>query len=117
MNKTKYKDGYHRSLEAAGATVIAYKTFGSYQGDWLALVEYNGQRGWVHDYYGSCSGCDAFEASFGWDKPETQESLAEFARDYLADLKSNEQIVDIASKHSAYSVEDEAMLKWVKSHL
>lgn len=27
------------------------------------------------------------------------------------------RFVDIASKHSAYSVEDEAMLKWVKSHL
>lgn len=29
-------------LEIAGAEVLAYETFGSYQGDWLAKVNYNG---------------------------------------------------------------------------
>lgn len=58
---------YDVAMKAAGAKVIEYKQFGSYQGDWWALVEFKGHRGWVHASYGSCSGCDAFEAEMGWD--------------------------------------------------
>lgn len=61
---------YDRAMEAAGAKVLEFKQFGSYQGDWWAFVEFNGQRGWVHAAYGSCSGCDAFEAEMGWDSHE-----------------------------------------------
>ena len=57
---------YQEALEAAGATVHAFEFFGSYQGDWWAKVTYNGETGWVHGSYGSCSGCDAFEAEFGF---------------------------------------------------
>jgi hypothetical protein len=59
--------GYKETMQAAGAKVIAYKTFGDYQGTWLAKVEWNGQIGWVEGFYGSCSGCDAFEAEFGYE--------------------------------------------------
>ena len=38
---------YKNALKAAGAKVIEFKYFGSYQGDWVALVEYKGERGWV----------------------------------------------------------------------
>jgi len=31
---------YKESLEAAGAEVLAFESFGSYQGDWVALVWY-----------------------------------------------------------------------------
>lgn len=95
--------GYLEAMEAAGATVHEFKEFGSYQGTWLALVTYNGNTGWIEDSYGSCSGCDAFEAEgFGyeepvigktnWDRdtPYTQadvdayrEKLAAFGRGYL----------------------------------
>jgi len=62
--------GYSESLEAAGAKVIAYEQFGSYQGDWGAYVELNGNKYIITGSYGSCSGCDAFEAEFGYtDKP------------------------------------------------
>jgi hypothetical protein len=61
--------GYKAALEAAGCKVIEFKTFGSYQGEWLALVEYKGERGIIEGYYGSCSHCDAFEAAFGHDDP------------------------------------------------
>lgn len=64
--------GYSEALEAAGAKVIEYKEFGSYQGDWLAFVEYNGEKGIVEGSYGSCSGCDAFEAEFGWTNGPTE---------------------------------------------
>jgi len=56
--------GYRTAMEAAGATVLAYESFGSYQGDWFALVVYGGKTFWVHGSYGSCSGCDAFCAEF-----------------------------------------------------
>jgi hypothetical protein len=48
--------GYKECLELAGATVIDYEEFGSYQGDWLAYVEYKGKKGFIKDYYGSCTG-------------------------------------------------------------
>lgn len=65
---------YKEALEAAGAEVHQYKDFGSYQGDWFALVTYKGERGWVSGSYGSCSGCDAFEGEFTYsDYPECEE--------------------------------------------
>ncbi len=63
--------GYQSCLEKAGAKVFDFKEFGSYQGDWLAFVEYNGEKGIVKGSYGSCSGCDAFQAEFDYfNKPE-----------------------------------------------
>ena len=56
---------YEEAMKSAGANILAFKEFGSYQGDWFALVEYQGKRGFIHGSYGSCSGCDAFEAEFG----------------------------------------------------
>ena len=59
---------YEGALIAAGATVRECKWFGSYQGIWMADVTLpDGRSGLIRDYYGSCSGCDAFEAEFGYD--------------------------------------------------
>ena len=77
---------YHESLVAAGAVVLEFEEFGSYQGDWLAVVDYNGERGLVWGSYGSCDHCDAFEGEFGWDAadaPDYLERLAEFGKTYL----------------------------------
>ena len=52
---------YQEALEAAGAQVLAFAEFDSYQGDWLARLP----GGYVSGSYGSCSGCDAFEGEFG----------------------------------------------------
>jgi hypothetical protein len=30
--------GYQRALEAAGADIIEFQEFGSYQGDWFAVL-------------------------------------------------------------------------------
>jgi hypothetical protein len=66
---------YSQALEAAGAKVIEYEEFGSYQGTWMALVELNGERVIIEGSYGSCSGCDAYEAEFGYSsgKPSIEE--------------------------------------------
>jgi len=77
---------YHESLVAAGAVVLEFEEFGSYQGDWLAVVDYNGKRGLVWGSYGSCDHCDAFEAEFDWDAdgaPDYSERLAAFGKSYL----------------------------------
>lgn len=77
---------YQSALEAAGAEVLDFDQFGSYQGDWLALVRVDGVLGVAEGSYGSCSGCDAFEGEFGWndeDSDDYQERLADFGRGYL----------------------------------
>lgn len=56
---------YEEALQAAGAEVLEFEQFGSYQGDWWAKVRYKDELGWVQGSYGSCSGCDAFESEFG----------------------------------------------------
>ncbi len=56
--------GYQEALEANGVIVKEYKLFGDYQGTWIALLE-DGR--FVEGSYGSCSGCDSFEAEFGWE--------------------------------------------------
>ena len=88
---------YQQSLEAAGARVLAFQEFGDWQGSWVALVEYQGQRGWVQGAFGSCDYCDSFQAEFDWDSDfacqDVQERLAQFGRDYLDDLQSTEQIL------------------------
>jgi len=65
--------GYYEALEAAGAEVLAFEQFGSYQGDWWAKVNYNGRQFWIHGTYGSCSGCDSFEAEFGWSEDQCED--------------------------------------------
>lgn len=105
---------YQQALEAAGATVLAFESFGSYQGDWYAKVVYQGEIGWIGGNYGSCSGCDAFQAEFGWDedycedhefavrdaegcpacaaaKAKYQQRLAAFGRTYLDGIYPQEK--------------------------
>jgi len=62
--------GYELALEKAGANVLAFKEFGSYQGTWLAFVIYNGERGIVEGSYGSCSSCDSYQATFDYSESE-----------------------------------------------
>jgi hypothetical protein len=57
--------GYSYALRTAGADVVDFKTIGSYQGTWGAIVDFQGQRSLVTGYFGSCSVCDAYESQFG----------------------------------------------------
>ena len=59
--------GYARALEAAGFTVHEYKSFGCYQGTWVAIVSKDdGPREVVRDHFGSCTLCDAFQSDMGF---------------------------------------------------
>lgn len=110
--------GYESALAAAGVTVLAYEQFGSYQGDWWAHIEFpNKERYFVTGSYGSCSGCDAFEAEFGWktseEDPDYLHKLRDFGRDYLLDCMTFEQAVSKAGENSAWDTDADAMVEWV----
>lgn len=130
---------YQEALEAAGAEIHQFEHFGSYQGDWYALVTYKGQKGWIAGSYGSCSGCDAFEAEFGWtegsceehrwdsraqngcsacgeEKSKYRERLADFGRSYLDDLLTQEEAEKQASKYIEWDSDAPAMLEFLKAH-
>lgn len=132
---------YELAMEEAGAVIHAFESFGSYQGDWYALVTWNGETGWINGSFGSCSGCDAFEGEFGWgadgddegcpehrykkqlDCPScTQRSeayrnhLAEFGRNYLETMLTQEQVEAYAAKSAAWSLEDKQALDWLVAH-
>lgn len=113
------KNPYHECLEIAGARVLAFESFGSYQGDWWAKVVYGGKTFFVTDYYGSCSGCDAFEAEFEWGGA-TREDYAAFGRQYLVDdgkmrFFDDNAAIERASENGWDATSDE-MVEWVKAH-
>lgn len=103
--------GYREALEAAGATVLEFEEFGSYQGDWLALVEFKGQCGFVKGAYGSCSGCDAFEDEIGYGGTV---NLAEFGARYLEEIITDEQIGQIFMERATWSLEDKQLVEWAR---
>lgn len=63
--ETFYCNDYAEAMALSGAKILNYEQFGSYQGEWLAAVEYEGRKFFVAGSYGSCSGCDALEAEVG----------------------------------------------------
>ena len=70
--------------EARGQRVLWFRRFGSYQGDWLLLSRDDDLYYVYKDSYGSCSGCDAIEAEFGYDRglepgdPKVQKFIAAY---------------------------------------
>ncbi len=119
-------ESYDGALTKAGAVVHNSKTFGSYQGMWVAEVTLpDGRKGLIQDYYGSCSGCDAFEAEFAYDSHQSEkhpgmeddancaeciarsEKLAEFGRGYFANLKSADELGTELAGESHWSYYDE----------
>ena len=122
--------GYKEALEAAGANVLAYEEFGSYQGDWLAKVSYQGETFWLRDYYGSCTGCDAFEADIGmitdddgnyiWedDHPKRVAAIAAFGARYLEPQErlTFDQVMEKAAENVGWDDDAGKMVQFVKDH-
>ena len=133
--------GYKEALEAAGAKVHAFEEFGSYQGDWWAKVTYQDNTGWIRGSYGSCSGCDAFEAEFGWrdrgrceehewdsdeerknceacevKKKEFDIRFSKFGAEYLDGIKTQENAEAVASENLDWDCDAEKMVKFIKDN-
>ena len=107
---------YGEALESAGAYIHAIKYFGTYQGDIWAKVTYKEKTGWVRLSYGSCSGCDAFEAEFGWDEDIAQERLAAFGKDYLDEILTQEEAEKKASEDISWDLDAEKALDFIKKN-
>lgn len=131
--------GYSESLQAAGAEVLLEQHFGSYQGDWFALVNYNGEKQWVHGSYGSCSGCDAFLAEFDFDGDDNgceehryekqdecigckekssdyQRRLAIFGKSYLNNTLTQAEAEKLAAENWDWDSEAQEMLDFLKAN-
>jgi len=82
---------YTLVAEARGQTVLFFRRFGDYQGEWLLFAKDNSQYYIYRDSYGSCSGCDPLEAAnfdYDWESsapgnysandPKVQEFIADY---------------------------------------
>jgi hypothetical protein len=131
---------YKQCLEIAGAEVLNFNKFGSYQGDWWALVNYKGNKGWIHGCYGSCSRCDSFEAEFDCDSHEHENGdyiyccdidelsddcpqcrdiknrLIAFGESYLNDILTQEQAVKMASENLDWDMDAQEMVDFIKDN-
>lgn len=129
---------YREALEATGATVHAFDEFGSYQGDWWAKVTHEGSTFWVNGSFGSCSGCDAFEAEFGYNSYEECEDhynakdnctactlakaaykakLAEFGKGYLVSgHMTQDEALDSAKRNSDWDGEATKMVEFITAN-
>jgi hypothetical protein len=105
--------GYREALEAAGAKVLDYKAFGDYQGTWIAITD----KGVIVGSYGSCSGCDAFEAEFGYSyeegSPTHQQRLAKFGQSYLDTPVDLDKMLADAQANVEWD-DNAALIHWIK---
>lgn len=109
---------YQHCLEAAGATVHSAKYVGSYQGTLAADVTYNGRRGWVLIFYGSCSHCDGLQAllsKFDWDYDIPEKEYASFGRNYLENnFYSTEDLIKYYERDSDWDADSSQMVEYLK---
>jgi hypothetical protein len=56
---------YENLIESQGVKILVEESDSDYQGDSLLLVEGDGGYGLLVFGWGSCSGCDAYEAAYG----------------------------------------------------
>lgn len=99
--------------QVPGVEVVYAEYFGSYQGEFLCKIKKDGQELYISDGYGSCSGCDAFQAEFGWgtyyddsgDGPSLEERLEhererarKFAFSYIESALPKEQMIALLKK-------------------
>lgn len=130
LPKSEDISDYHLALHMTGVKVLAYETFDDYQGTWLAHIEFpNGERYFIHDYYGSCSGCDEFQArdimerKYNYDTGQYEENLAyahelrDFGREYLTNCMTEEQTLAKTSENLSWDHDAEKMVTWVKEQL
>ena len=105
--------GYRAAIEAAGAEVLDELSTGSYQGTYLFYVNYNGQKGVVEAWYGSCTFCDSYQAEFGWDDP-SPERLAAFGQGYLDDIQEPEALLKKYGEQAEWDMEAGEIVSFLK---
>lgn len=113
---------YKDALEAAGAIIHDYIEFGDYQGSWFAIVSYKGSGGLIRGSYGSCSGCDAFQAEFmdeyeNLSDKELKEKLKEFGKGYLNnEIFTFEEAIKEFNNYVSWDTESQDVLDWLNKN-
>jgi hypothetical protein len=83
--------GYESCFAPLGFNVVEWICCGSYQGDYVVLLEKNGRFYFSVIGYGSCSGCDHYQAYFGYDdKLDTDgcwSQVASFIEEYHGSMR------------------------------
>lgn len=117
---------YETALQAAGANIKEFRTFGDYQGTWIAHLSDNT---FIVGYYGSCSGCDAFEAEFRssymYDVEEGaandyNERLIKFGESYLTGAYTREEFLNKykdCNEDYEWDMESKEIREWIKTLL
>lgn len=79
--------------------VIEARYYGSYQGKFLCKIEHKGEILYIHDWYGSCSGCDSFQSDFNsWDDGYDEKKVLDFAKPYIESAMTREQTIAMLEK-------------------
>jgi len=120
--KTDSCESYPMALSVAGYAVHRYQSFGSYQGEWVAEVEKDGDRFWIKSYYGSCSGCDHFEANcsteyaddYSEDYGYPLDDVLRVASDTVDDRVEFSEIVEWIDESSEWDCEADEAREWLK---
>jgi len=89
-DKKKHGDGYtgiyEYILECFGGGVFESHDIGSYQGDNIVFFKCGERYGLLNHCYGSCSGCDNYQACDDWSSEGTTDDLKLLADDYKASV-------------------------------
>lgn len=96
--KTLDKDlyGYNQLIDSFGYEILVEESDDDYQGDTLLLFKHGDNFGYLNFGWGSCSGCDAYEAVQG----DVAEEMA--LRDSLWEgirWGSREEMIEFLKKH------------------
>jgi hypothetical protein len=91
--------------------VLNFKYYGDYQGKFLCKIKHKGEELYIYDYYGSCSGCDAFQDEFDYVRNPSKEKVIEFARSYVESAMPKEHWVSILSSKDEWDSEAKEALE------
>lgn len=89
--------GYDDLILSLGIDIVGSLVLGSYQGDTIYLVKEGPYYGYLVNGYGSCSGCDSFEAS----------------RDSAKDLT---ELRDVLENNIQWEPNLQELKRWVEEH-
>lgn len=85
--------------------LLAYEEFGSYQGDYIAILQDGDAIKIYKGNYGSCSGCDWLEAEKDWESGEiSDEKIADFVKDDKPFLTLDRAGIEVIAKSDDPSV-------------
>jgi hypothetical protein len=91
---------YTMVAEARGQCVLWYRQFGAYDGEWLLMSRDDNLFYLYRGSYGSCSGCDALQSEFSYDRdltpdmPRVQNFIADYPPFLEMKIEAAQRVVE-----------------------